>query len=157
VSGDPIEGHVVVLAVYHPDALGAAEQYADQLAGKVVVDITNPVNESFDGLVVPPDGSATEELAALAGGARWVKAFNTTFAIPLKSGTVAGHKLDVLLAGDDADAKGKVAALARDGGLNPIDVGPLKRARELEAAGLLHMGVQNELGTGFASALTILA
>jgi hypothetical protein len=70
---------------------------------------------------------------------------------------VAGHKLDVLLAGDDADAKGKVAALARDGGLNPIDVGPLKRARELEAAGLLHMGVQNELGTGFASALTILA
>ena len=157
VSGDPIEGHVVVLAVYYPDALGAAEQYADQLAGKVVVDITNPVNESFDGLVVPPDGSATEELAALAGGARWVKAFNTTFAIPLKSGTVAGHKLDVLLAGDDADAKGKVAALARDGGLNPIDVGPLKRARELEAAGLLHMGVQNELGTGFASALTILA
>jgi 8-hydroxy-5-deazaflavin:NADPH oxidoreductase len=157
VSGDPIEGHVVVLAVYYPDALGAAEQYADQLAGKVVVDITNPVNESFDGLVVPPDGSATEELAALAGGARWVKAFNTMFAIPLKSGTVAGHKLDVLLAGDDADAKGKVAALARDGGLNPIDVGPLKRARELEAAGLLHMGVQNELGTGFASALTILA
>jgi predicted dinucleotide-binding enzyme len=55
------------------------------------------------------------------------------------------------------DAKGKVAALARGGGLNPIDVGPLKRARELEAAGLLHMGVQNELGTGFASALTILA
>jgi 8-hydroxy-5-deazaflavin:NADPH oxidoreductase len=157
VSGDPIEGHVVVLAVYYPDALGAAEQYADQLAGKVVVDITNPVNESFDGLVVPPDGSATEELAALAGGARWVKAFNTTFAIPLKSGTVAGHKLDVLLAGDDADAKGKVAALARDGGLNPIDVGLLKRARELEAAGLLHMGVQNELGSGFASALTILA
>jgi 8-hydroxy-5-deazaflavin:NADPH oxidoreductase len=157
VSGDPIEGQVVVLAVYYPDALGAAEQYADQLAGKVVVDITNPVNESFDGLVVPPDGSATEELAALAGGARWVKAFNTTFAIPLKAGTVAGHKLDVLLAGDDADAKGKVAALARDGGLNPIDVGPLKRARELEAAGLLHMGVQNELGTGFASALTILA
>ena len=157
VSGDPIEGHVVVLAVYYPDALGAAEQYADQLAGRVVVYITNPVNESSDGLVVPPDGSATEELAALAGGARWVKAFNTTFAIPLKSGTVAGHKLDVLLAGDDADAKGKVAALARDGGLNPIDVGPLKRARELEAAGLLHMGVQNELGTGFASALTILA
>jgi predicted dinucleotide-binding enzyme len=68
VSGDPIEGHVVALAVYYPDALGAAEQYADQLAGKVVVDITNPVNESFDGLVVPPDGSATEELAALAGG-----------------------------------------------------------------------------------------
>lgn len=68
VTGDPIGGEVVVLAVYYPDARAAAEQYADQLAGKVVVDITNPVNESFDGLVVPPDGSATEELGALAGG-----------------------------------------------------------------------------------------
>jgi 8-hydroxy-5-deazaflavin:NADPH oxidoreductase len=63
----------------------------------------------------------------------------------------------VLIAGDDADAKSKVAALARDGGLKPIDVGPQKRARELEAAGLLHMGVQNVLGTGFASALKIVA
>jgi predicted dinucleotide-binding enzyme len=63
----------------------------------------------------------------------------------------------VLIAGDDEDAKGKVAALAGDGGLNPVDVGPLKRARELEAAGLLHMGVQNELRTGFASALNIVA
>jgi hypothetical protein len=50
--------------------------------------------------VVPPDGSATEELAALDGGARWVKAFNTTFAIPLTGGEVVGHKLDVLIAGD---------------------------------------------------------
>lgn len=86
-----------------------------------------------------------------------MKAFNTTFATPLTAGEVAGHKLDVLIAGDDGDAKGKVAALARDGGLNPIDVGPLKRARELDAAGLLHVGVQNELGTGFASALNIVA
>jgi 8-hydroxy-5-deazaflavin:NADPH oxidoreductase len=157
VAGDPVEGEVVILAVYYPDAREAAEQYADQLAGKVVVDITNPVNETFDGLVVPPDGSATYELAALAGGARFVKAFNTTFAGPLTAGEVAGHKLDVLIAGDDEDAKSKVAALARDGGLNPIDAGPLKRARELEAAGLLHMGLQNTLGTGFASALTIVA
>jgi 8-hydroxy-5-deazaflavin:NADPH oxidoreductase len=157
VSGDPIEGEVVVLAVYFPDARVAAEQYADQLAGKVVVDITNPVNDSFDGLVAPPDGSATDELAALAGGARFVKAFNTTFATPLTVGEVAGQRLDVLIAGDDEDAKDKVGALARDGGLNPIDVGPLKRARELEAAGLLHIALQNRLGTGFASALKIVA
>jgi 8-hydroxy-5-deazaflavin:NADPH oxidoreductase len=157
VTGDPVEGEVVVLAVYYPDARAAVEQYADQLTGKVVVDITNPVNETFDGLVVPPDGSATNELASLAPGARFVKAFNTTFAGPLTEGAVAGQALDVLIAGDDEDAKGKVAALARDGGLNPIDVGPQKRARELEAAGLLHMGVQNVLGTGFATALKIVA
>jgi predicted dinucleotide-binding enzyme len=155
VDGDPIEGEVIVLAVYYPDARAAVERYADQLAGKVVVDITNPVNATFDGLVVPPDGSATNELAGLAPDARFVKAFNTTFAGPLTQGEVDGQTLDVLIAGDDEDAKAQVAALARDGGLNPIDVGPQARARELEATGLLHMGVQNTLGTGFASALKI--
>jgi 8-hydroxy-5-deazaflavin:NADPH oxidoreductase len=155
VDGDPIEGEVVVLAVYYPDARAAVKRYADQLAGKVVVDITNPVNATFDGLVVPPDGSATNELAGLAPDARFVKAFNTTFAGPLTQGEVDGQTLDVLIAGDDEDAKAPVAALARDGGLNPIDVGPQARARELEATGLLHMGVQNTLGTGFASALKI--
>jgi 8-hydroxy-5-deazaflavin:NADPH oxidoreductase len=155
VDGDPIDGEVVVLAIYYPDARAAVEQYADQLAGKVVVDITNPVNATFDGLVVPPDGSATNELAGLAPDARFVKAFNTTFAGPPTQGEVDGQTLDVLIAGDDEDAKAQVAALARDGGLNPIDVGPQARARELEATGLLHMGVQNTLGTGFASALKI--
>jgi 8-hydroxy-5-deazaflavin:NADPH oxidoreductase len=156
-SGDPIDGEVVVLAVYYPDAMAAVEQYGDQLDGKVVVDITNPVNESFDGLVTPPDGSAAQELAAAASGARLVKAFNTTFATTLRQGEVAGQPLDVFLAGDDEDAKAAVAQLAEDGGLRPVDAGPLHRARELEAAGFLHMTVQGTLGTGFASALKVVA
>jgi 8-hydroxy-5-deazaflavin:NADPH oxidoreductase len=156
-TGDPVEGDVVVLAVYYPDARAAVEQAGDQLAGKVVVDITNPVNETFDGLVVPPDGSATQELASLAPGARFVKAFNTTFANTLSAGEVAGQRLDVLIAGDDEEAKASVATLARDGGLNPIDAGQLKRARELEALGLLHIGLQNTLGSGFASAVKVIA
>jgi predicted dinucleotide-binding enzyme len=82
VAGEPIEGEVVVLAVYYPDARDAVKQYADQLTGKVVVDIRNPVNATFDGLVVSPDGSASNELAGLAPDARFVKAFNTTFAGP---------------------------------------------------------------------------
>jgi 8-hydroxy-5-deazaflavin:NADPH oxidoreductase len=155
VSSDAIGGDVVVLAVYYPDARAFVEQQGDQLAGKVVVDITNPVNETYDALVVPPDGSATQELAQLAAEARFVKAFNTTFANTLKSGEVGGQALDVFLAGDDQEAKEVVATLARDGGLNPIDSGPLARARELEATGLLHMAVQGELGSGFGSALKI--
>jgi 8-hydroxy-5-deazaflavin:NADPH oxidoreductase len=146
-TGDRIEGDVVVLAVYYPDARAAVEQHSDQLAGKAVVDITNPLNETFDELVVPADGSATAELASLAPDARFVKAFNTTFA----------NELDVLIAGDDDDAKATVAELARAGGLNPIDAGPLKRARELEALGLLHISLQDTLGTGFASAVKIVA
>jgi 8-hydroxy-5-deazaflavin:NADPH oxidoreductase len=155
-ADDPISGDVVVLAVYYPDAREALERYADQLAGRVVIDITNPVTESFDGLVVPPDSSATAELAELAPDARFVKAFNTTFAGTLVEGEVAGEPLDVLIAGDDDEAKQTVATLARDGSLNPVDVGGLARARELEALGLLHMGVQGTLGTNFGSAVKLL-
>jgi 8-hydroxy-5-deazaflavin:NADPH oxidoreductase len=156
VAGDPLEGDVVVLAVYYHDARDAVQQYGDQLAGKVVVDITNPVNETYDALVVPPDGSATQELAGLAPDARFVKAFNTTFANTLTAGEVSGHKLDVLIAGDDDEAKAAVAELAREGGLNPIDAGGLDRARELEALGLLHIGLQGTLDTGFASAVKVI-
>jgi 8-hydroxy-5-deazaflavin:NADPH oxidoreductase len=154
-SGDPIDDEVVVLAVYYPDAKAAVEGYGDGLSGKVVVDISNPVNETFDGLVTPPDGSAAQELAKGAPGARVVKAFNTTFANTLDEGKVSGQPLDVLIAGDDEDAKATVAKLVEDGGMRAVDVGPLGRARELEAAGLLHMGVQERLGTGYASALKI--
>jgi 8-hydroxy-5-deazaflavin:NADPH oxidoreductase len=154
-SGDPIADDVVVIAVYYPDAKAAVEAYGRGLSGKVLVDITNPVNETIDGLVTPPDSSAAQELAASAPGARVVKAFNTTFAGTLIEREVAGQPLDVFLAGDDDEAKATVSQLVEDGGLRPIDTGPLKRARELEAAGLLHMGVQGALGTGFGSALKI--
>jgi 8-hydroxy-5-deazaflavin:NADPH oxidoreductase len=154
-SGDEIADDVVVLAVYYPDAKAAVEQYGDALSGKVVVDITNPVNETYDDLVTPPDSSAAQELASSAPGANVVKAFNTTFANTLTQGAVSGQQLDVFIAGDDEDAKAKVAQLAKDGGLRPVDAGPLKRARELEAAGLLHMSVQGTLDTGFASALKV--
>ena len=155
-SGEPIADDVVVLAVYYPDAKSAVEQYGGGLSGKVVIDITNPVNEAIDGLVTPPDSSAAQELAASAPGARVVKAFNTTFAGMLIDGQVAGQPLDVFLAGDDEEAKASVSKLVEDGGLRPIDAGPLRRARELEAAGLLHMSVQGTLGTGFGSSLKIL-
>jgi 8-hydroxy-5-deazaflavin:NADPH oxidoreductase len=155
-SGEPIDDDVVVLAVYYPDAKAAVEQYADGLSGKVLVDITNPVNESVDGLVTPPDGSAAQELAKSAPGARVVKAFNTTFANTLGEGRVGDQALDVFLASDDDEAKAVVSKLVEDGGLRPVDAGPLKRARELEAAGLLHMSVQGTLGSGFGSALKIL-
>ena len=157
-AGDALSGAVVVLAVWYGPAQSAIDQYGDQLAGKVVVDITNPVDvESFDGLVTPPDSSAAEELAKrVPPGAKLVKAFNTTFAGTLVEGQVAGEPLDVFIAGDDEEAKQTVADLARSGGLNPIDAGPLRRARELERLGFLHMAIQEELGTGYGSAVKIL-
>jgi 8-hydroxy-5-deazaflavin:NADPH oxidoreductase len=155
--GGEITGEVVVLALYYGSVKDAVEQYRDQLAGKVVVDITNPVELStFDGLATPAGTSAAEEIAGLLpDDTPVVKAFNTTFARTLVAGEVAGQQLDVLIAGDDDGAKGTVAALAEAGGLRPIDVGPLRRAQQLEHLGFLHMSLQERLGAGFESAVKL--
>lgn len=155
--GDPPAGEVVVLAVPYGAVEDVLAAYPDRLAGKVVVDITNPVDfASFTPLDVPA-GSAAQEVAERAPAARVVKGFNTTFAGTLSDGRVAGQALDVLLASDDQEAKALVARLVEDGGMRPVDVGPLARAHELEALGYLHMAVQGPLGTGFGSAVKLLA
>ena len=147
-----------MLAVPYEAAVPLVRDYREQLHGKVVIDITNPVDwASFDGLVVPAGSSAAEQIAQAApDDAAVVKAFNTTFAATLGTGQVAGQPLDVLIAGDDEHAKQAVAELVRAGGMRPVDVGPLRRARQLEQAGFLHMALQEPLGTGYASALRFL-
>ncbi|MBV6450428.1 MAG: hypothetical protein MHPDNHAH_01152 [Anaerolineales bacterium] len=156
--GDAQLGDVVVLAVAYGTNIELAKQLGDKLAGKVVVDIANPLNQTFDGLATAPDSSSAEDLAkAIANGAKVVKAFNTTLAATLQSGQVAGQPLDVFIAGDDADAKAKVAQIVTDGGMRPVDSGPLKRARQIEAMQFLHIALQSELGTNWGSALKILS
>jgi 8-hydroxy-5-deazaflavin:NADPH oxidoreductase len=142
-SGDleqQIAGDIVILAVYHGSVAQVLEQRAEQLAGKIVVDITNPVNvETFDSLVVPADSSAAAEIAAALPTARVLKAFNTNFAATLASGTVGDQQTTVLIAGDDADAKATLTEIVTASGLKAVDAGSLRRARELEALGFLQM------------------
>jgi hypothetical protein len=151
-------GHQVETVDRDPEeAKNLVQQYADQLAGKVVVDITNPVDtQTWDKLATPPGTSSAEEVQQLApGGTPVVKAFNTTFAPTLVAGEVGGHQLDVLIAGDDGAAKQQVSQLASDGGLRPIDVGPLSRAQQLEQLGFLHISLQQPLGLDFGSAIKL--
>lgn len=152
-------GEIVVLAVPYEAAVALVTDYGKQLDGKIIVDITNPVDfASFDRLVTPENSSAAEEIAAVAvGGSPVVKAFNTTFAPTLVSGQVAGQPLDVLIASDSDGAKSTITELVRSSGLNPIDAGPLRRARQLEHTGFLHMTLQQPLGTNFQSALRFLS
>jgi NADPH-dependent F420 reductase len=138
----PVSGHVVVLAVPYPAVSAVLEERGSQLAGKIVVDITNPLNfETFDELTVPADSSAAAEIAAALPSARVLKAFNTTFAATLSAGTVGPLTTTVLIAGDDADAKSTLAGIVTSGGLKAIDAGALKRARELEALGFLQISL----------------
>ena len=136
----PANGDIVVLAVPYPAVADVIAQRADEFAGKVVVDITNPLNfETFDSLTVPADGSAAAEIAAALPQSRVLKAFNTTFAATLASGTVGPVPTTVLIAGDDGDAKTLLAGVIAAGGLRALDAGALSRARELEALGFLQL------------------
>ena len=135
-----ISGDVVVLAVPYPAVDDVIAKRGSQLAGKVVVDITNPLDfETFDSLVVPADGSAAAEIAAALPDSKVLKAFNTTFAGTLASSAVGPLTTTVLIAGNDADAKSTLSAVVTSGGLKAIDAGSLKRARELEALGFLQL------------------
>jgi NADPH-dependent F420 reductase len=139
-GGTPVTGDVVVLAVPYPAVGSVIAERGAQLVGKVVVDITNPLNfETFDELTVPADGSAASEIAAALPESRVVKAFNTNFAGTLVAGTVGEQPTTVLIAGDDADAKALVAGVVGAAGLRSVDAGGLRRARELEAIGFLQI------------------
>jgi predicted dinucleotide-binding enzyme len=155
-SGDPLRGDVVVLAVWYQAVDDVLATYGDQLNGKIVVDITNPVDPDTYAPLTIPEGSVAAQIAAKLPAARVVKAFNTTFAGTLVEGAVAGQPLDVFLAGDDEAAKDAVKQLAADGGLRPIDAGPLALAHHIEALGYLNMAIQPGLGTNYASAVKVL-
>jgi 8-hydroxy-5-deazaflavin:NADPH oxidoreductase len=136
----PVTGEIVVLAVPYPAVADVLAARGGSLDGKIVVDITNPLDfQTFDSLTVPADSSATAEIAARLPGARVVKAFNTTFAATLATRTAGPVTTTVLIAGDDADAKEQLAGILTAGGLGAVDAGALKRARELEAIGFLQI------------------
>ena len=126
-------GDIVVLAVPFAAVDDIIGSHAAQLAGKIVIDITNPVDfATMDGLVVPAD------IAAKLPHSHVIKAFNTNFAANLVSRKVADSApVTVLLAGDSDEAKQTVITALHGSGVSGKDAGSLKRARELEALGFL--------------------
>jgi predicted dinucleotide-binding enzyme len=136
----PVTGEIVILAVPYPALENVLVERGEQLAGKIVVDVTNPLNfETFDSLTVAADGSAAAELTKALPRSRVLKAFNTNFAATLASGNAGPIPTTVLIAGDDSDAKTALADVVTAGGLNAVDAGSLSRARELEALGFLQI------------------
>lgn len=136
-------GDVVVLAVPYGAVAGIIETNKKALEGKILVDISNPVNfETMDELVTPVGSSAAEEIAKQIPQARVVKAFNTNFAATLAMKQVGNQvTTTVQLASDDQEAKTVLANLIQEGELQTLDAGNLKRARELEAMGFLQINL----------------
>jgi len=130
-------GDIVITALLYDGVVPVVAEYGDALAGKVIVDISNPFNSAADGLAHGEDTSIAQEVAKAApASAGVVKAFNTIFGHVLEKG-----RPDVFIAGDNAQAKAGVEAFIESLGLRPLDVGGLKMAHWLEGTGLVVMGL----------------
>lgn len=153
VSGAANDADVVILATGYADAVAALRSVGD-LAGKVIVDITNPLTADYMGLTLGHSTSAAEEIARAVPEAEVVKAFNTVFAQVLSAGADFGNgqKVTVFFASDSDRAKHTVKALAQSMGFTTVDAGGLKNARYLEplAALNIYLGYGAGLGTGIA-------
>ena len=130
-------GDIVIVALLFDGVVPTVARYGDALAGKVIVDISNPFNSTFDGLAHSEQTSIAQEAAKVApASASVVKAFNTVFRHVLEKGRPV-----VFVAGDSAQAKAGVAEFVKSLGLRPLDVGDLKMAHWLEGAGLVTVGL----------------
>ncbi len=145
-----VEGaDVVILAVPYAGAgEDVATEIAGAVAGKTVIDTTNPMKSDYSGLAT--DGSsAAEEFQKLLPDAKLVKAFNTIFASNQANPTRA---VDGYVAADDEKAKQTVISLVESMGFTALDVGPLSSARFLEGMAFINIGLNAANGWSWTSA-----
>lgn len=133
------DAEIIVLATPFASAEQVATEIAAMVDGKTVVDATNRMSFGAEGPDMDTTTSNAEELAALLPGASVVKAFNTLFAFNQSDPIADGVQLDGYVAGNDATAKARILDLVESIGLNPVDVGPLSRARQLEGLAFLNI------------------
>lgn len=150
-AADVIDAGIVVLALWYPGTADFAATHSAALAGKIIVDIANPLDATYTGLTLEPTTSAAEELARAVPGSTVVKAFNTVPAPTLLAAEIDGASLDTFVASDDDAAKHTVIGALHGSGLRALDAGALANSRLLErlTAFGIELGQRYELGFGF--------
>jgi len=148
------EAEVVVLATPW-QASAAALASAGDLAGKILVDVTNPLEPDLSGLAVGHDSSGAEEIAKLAPRARVYKALNQTGFETMADPVFPGGRAVMFVAGDEPEGKAVVLKLVAELGFDAVDAGGLKLARLLESLAMLwiQLMVHGKLGRRFAFGL----
>lgn len=140
-------GEVIVLAIPHSAASEATTAIGSAADGKIVIDVSNTLNEKGE-LAIGFTTSAAEEIQKKMPKSLVVKAFNTVFAQNQSVGKIGEKQLTLFVAADDKKAKQTVMKLGQDIGFDSVDVGPLKVARYLEPMGMLIIGMGYGLNMG---------
>jgi 8-hydroxy-5-deazaflavin:NADPH oxidoreductase len=140
-------GELIILAVPHENANDALKELKPYVEGKTVIDVMNAIGQD-SGLAISCKTSTAEQTQKQLPTAKVVKAFNTVFARNQSTGKAGGEQLSAFIAGDDLKAKQTVMQLTREIGFDPVDCGPLKSARYLEAMGILIINLAFSYGMG---------
>jgi hypothetical protein len=126
-------GEIVILAVPWP-AMETVAQNLGSLDGKIVIDISFPHRQGADGYYEPLlETSSAEMIQQWNPGARVMKTFALQASYVIDDPGVVGGPVSIPIAGDDREAKEQVAGIIVAMGLDPVDAGPLRLSRELEA------------------------
>ena len=154
ISNACVLADVVVLATPW-DATVKAIGEAGDLAGKIVIDVTNPVRGDLSGLAVGADTSGAEEVQRHAKGARVYKTLNQTGWETMADPSFRSAKPVMFVAGDEPQGKATVMGLVDELGFEAVDAGGLDAARMLEWLAMLwiHLMVNRKLGRRIAFAL----
>jgi predicted dinucleotide-binding enzyme len=124
---------VVLPAMFLRDGLlDTLEPHRAALAGKLLIDITNPFNERYDDFILPWDTSGAEELQRRFPAARVVGAFKNVWWEVFDQPLFEGAPSDVYVVGDNADAKREFLALVDGSPFRYLDAGRLANARFVE-------------------------
>ncbi|MEM9486098.1 MAG: NADPH-dependent F420 reductase [Cyanobacteria bacterium P01_F01_bin.116] len=141
-----VDADIIAIALPFNACADVLPELAKATKEKVVIDSTNPLNADWSPKLLGQENSASEEISRLLPEAHVVKAFNTIFADVMNRPLKDGQAITAFIAGDNAEAKQKVIALASDIGYAPIDTGPLYTARYLES--MAHLNIQLAVGQG---------
>jgi predicted dinucleotide-binding enzyme len=138
------EADFILLAVPYKAQKEVAENIREAVAQKVVIDVSNPLNETYDHLIIAPDISAAEELQRVLPNSKVVKAFNTLFACELTQSAIKEKQIKTFIAGDDEKALQAVSEMSVLMGLKPIITGSISQSRNLEQMMLQFIELKKE-------------
>jgi len=132
-NGEALDAPVVLPAVFIRDGLfDLLDRHCRRLAGKLLIDISNPFNEDYSDFLTPWDTSGAEELQRQFPQARVVGAFKNVFSEVFDHPQFGESLSDVLITGDDAQAKARFLELAHGTPFRYLDAGPLIHSRTVE-------------------------
>ena len=134
---EALQADMIIPTLWFRDLLPWLEENKEQLKGKILIDITNPFNDTYDDFITPYDTSSAEEVQKAVPETRVVGAFKNTYWVVFDSPVLQGLKSDLYVTSQDEQALEQVMGVLRPLPFRVLHAGALKNSRTIERMTLL--------------------